>query len=455
MSQVPCAFPSECRSLAPGAWLERWSRKLVLGHLRDLREGRLGLVEGERRQSFGRGCGGPEALVEIRDARFFRALALGGTIGAAEGYMQGWWRCDDLPGLCRLMVANRDRMQRMEGGWAGLAAPARWLEHALRRNTRRGSRRNIAEHYDLGNDFFRLFLDSNLMYSCALFPRTDSSLEEASRFKVDRICRQLRLAPQDHLLEIGTGWGGFALHAAREYGCRVTTATISREQYEAARRRVRQADLSDRVEVILRDYRQLRGTYDKLVSIEMIEAVGHQYWDTFFDCCTRLLKPEGLMLLQAIVIAEREYERARRSVDFIKAYIFPGSCLPSVAALSRSLAGSTDMRLLHLEDIGPHYARTLRAWRERFAAAAQQVRQLGFSQEFIRMWDFYFCYCIGGFEECYISDVQMLLARPAYRQSRLPASTGPDRDQALPRTRRPLAGRKRTPRATATRREEA
>ena len=424
MSQVPLTFRVKRQPLGPGGWLGRWCRQMVLEQLRGLRQGRLSLVEGERRHSFGKGGEDPEPRVEVRDARFFRALALGGTIGAAEAYMQGWWDCDDLPGLCRLMVANREWMQRREGGWAGLAVRAQWLKHALRRNTPRGSRRNIAAHYDLGNDFFRLFLDSNLMYSCALFPRPDSSLEEASRFKVDRICRKLRLMPQDHLLEIGTGWGGFALHAAREYGCRVTTATVSREQFEAARRRVREAGLAGRVEVILSDYRQLRGTYDKLVSIEMIEAVGHQYWDTYCACCTRLLKPEGLMLLQAIVIDDRAYEPARRSVDFIKAYIFPGSCLPSVAALSRSLAGSTDMRLLHLEDIGLHYARTLRAWRTRFAAATQQVRQLGFSQEFIRMWDFYFCYCIGGFEECYISDVQMLLARPAHRQSRLSLGTG-------------------------------
>ena len=432
MSQVPLTFPVKRQSLGPGGWLERWCRKLVLEQLRGLRQGRLSLVEGERRHAFGKGGEEHGPRVEIRDARFFRALALGGAIGAAEAYMQGWWDCNDLPGLCRLMVANREWMQRMDGGWAGLAAPARWLEHALRRNTHRGSRHNIAAHYDLGNDFFRLFLDSNRMYSCALFPRPDSSLEEASRFKVDRICRKLRLVPQDHLLEIGTGWGGFALHAAREYGCRVTTATISGEQYEAARLRVREAGLAGRIEVILSDYRHLRGTYDKLVSIEMIEAVGHQYWDTYFACCTRLLKSEGLMLLQSIVIADRAYERARRSVDFIKAYIFPGSCLPSVAALSRSLAASTDMRLLQLEDIGFHYARTLRAWRTRLTAATQQVRQLGFSREFIRMWDFYFCYCIGGFEECYISDVQMLLARPAYRQSCLSAGIGPDRAQAGP-----------------------
>ena len=400
-----------------GGWPERWARRLVLGQLQRLQRGKICLVEGEQRHTFGHGEDGPEVVLQVHHPRFFRALALGGTIGAAEAYMQGWWSCDDLPAMCRLAVANMEWMQQRERGWARLAAPAHMLGHALKRNTLRGSRRNIAAHYDLSNDFFRLFLDDNMMYSSAVFPRPDSSLEEASRYKVDRICKKLALVPEDHLLEIGTGWGGFALHAAREYGCQVTTATISQQQCELARQRVRAAGLDGRVEVVLADYRDLQGQYDKLVSIEMIEAVGHHYFDTYFGCCSRLLKPEGLMLLQAIVIGDWAYERARRSVDFIKAYIFPGSCIPSVATISRSLAEATDMRLVHLEDIGPHYARTLRAWRARFWDAEEQVRQLGFTEEFIRMWDFYFAYCIGGFEERYISDVQMLLARPGNRRS--------------------------------------
>ena len=400
-----------------GGWPERWARRLVLGQLQRLQRGKICLVEGEQRRIFGHGEDGPQVVLQVHHPRFFRALALGGTIGAAEAYMQGWWSCDDLPAMCRLAVANMEWMQQRERGWARLAAPAHMLGHALKRNTLRGSRRNIAAHYDLSNDFFRLFLDDNMMYSSAVFPRPDSSLEEASRYKVDRICKKLALVPEDHLLEIGTGWGGFALHAAREYGCRVTTATISQQQCELARQRVRAAGLDGRVEVVLADYRDLQGQYDKLVSIEMIEAVGHHYFDTYFGCCSRLLKPEGLMLLQAIVIGDWAYERARRSVDFIKAYIFPGSCIPSVATISRSLAEATDMRLVHLEDIGPHYARTLRAWRTRFWDAEEQVRQLGFTEEFIRMWDFYFAYCIGGFEERYISDVQMLLARPGNRRS--------------------------------------
>ncbi|MYA23631.1 MAG: class I SAM-dependent methyltransferase [Gemmatimonadetes bacterium] len=417
MSQLALSRAVKKRPIGLGGRLDRWARRLVLGQLQRLQRGTICLVEGEQRRTFGQGEDGPTVVLQVHHPRFFRALALGGTIGAAEAYMQGWWSCDDLPAMCRLAVANMEWMQQRERGWARLAAPARMLGHALKRNTLRGSRRNIAAHYDLSNDFFRLFLDDNMMYSSAVFPRPDSSLEEASRYKVDRICKKLALVPEDHLLEIGTGWGGFALHAAREYGCRVTTATISQQQCELARQRVHTAGLDGRVEVVLADYRDLQGQYDKLVSIEMIEAVGHHYFDTYFGCCARLLKPEGLMLLQAIVIGDWAYERALRSVDFIKAYIFPGSCIPSVATISRSLAAATDMRLVHLEDIGPHYARTLRAWRVRFWDAEEQVRQLGFTEEFIRMWDFYFAYCIGGFEERYISDVQMLLARPANRRS--------------------------------------
>ncbi len=417
MSQVALSPAAKRRPIGLGGWPERWARRLVLGQLQRLQRGAICLVEGEQHRTFGQGEDGPEVVLQVHHPRFFRALAFGGTIGVAEAYMQGWWSCDDLPDLCRLAVANMEWMQQRERGWVRLAAPARVLAHVLKRNTLQGSRRNIATHYDLSNDFFRLFLDDNMMYSSAVFPCPDSSLEEASHYKVDRICKKLALVPEDHLLEIGTGWGGFALHAAREYGCRVTTATISREQCELARQRVRAAGLDGRVEVVLADYRELQGQYDKLVSIEMIEAVGHHYFDTYFGCCSRLLKPEGLMLLQSIVIGDWAYERARRSVDFIKAYIFPGSCIPSVATISCSIAKATDMRLVHLEDIGPHYARTLRAWRARFWDAEEQVRQLGFGEEFIRMWDFYFSYCIGGFTEHYISDVQMLLARPGNRRS--------------------------------------
>ncbi|HSW51639.1 MAG TPA: cyclopropane-fatty-acyl-phospholipid synthase family protein, partial [Sulfuricaulis sp.] len=302
---------------------------------------------------------------------------------------------------------------------ARLTAPARKLFHWMNRNSRTGSRRNIAAHYDLGNEFFRLMLDETLMYSSAVFERPDMTLAEAQRARLDRICRKLALGPRDHVLEIGTGWGGFALHAATHYGCRVTTTTISREQYALAQERIAQAGLSDRVTVLLEDYRDLRGEYDKLVSIEMIEAVGHEYYETFFARCSALLKPDGLMLLQAITIADQRYEAARKSVDFIQRYIFPGSCIPSVSVMAQAVARATDMKLLHLEDIGPHYATTLRHWRERLYANADAVRQLDLSEEFLRMWEFYLCYCEGGFAERALGDVQLLLAKP---QNRLPLS---------------------------------
>ncbi len=299
-------------------------------------------------------------------------------------------------------------------------APLRRMLHWLNRNSPDGSRRNIAAHYDLGNDLFALFLDDTMAYSCGVFEREDATLHEAQVAKFERVCRRLRLSPSDHLLEIGTGWGGFALHAASRYGCRVTTTTISREQHDWARERIRAAGLSDRVTLLLDDYRDLRGRYDKLVSIEMIEAVGHQFLDTYTAQCSRLLEPHGAMLLQAITIRDQIYEEALESVDFIQRYIFPGSFIPSVTAIADSVRRATDMKVFHLEDIGPHYATTLRRWRERFFERIDDVRRLGYSEQFVRMWDFYLCYCEGGFLERQLGDVQMLLTKP---RCRLPAAT--------------------------------
>jgi cyclopropane-fatty-acyl-phospholipid synthase len=288
--------------------------------------------------------------------------------------------------------------------------------HSLRRNTRRGSRENIAAHYDLGNDLFRLFLDDNLMYSSAIFTAADDTLETASLRKLDRICQKLELKPSDHLVEIGTGWGGMALHAARHYGCRVTTTTISKEQHTLASERVAAAGLGDRVTVLLQDYRDLAGSYDKLVSIEMIEAIGPQYLDTYFEKCAALLKPDGLALVQAITIEDHRYEQALASVDFIQRHIFPGSFIPCVTAMTGSAARAGELRLLNLEDIGPSYARTLNHWRCRFFANIEQVRALGYDDRFVRMWEFYLCYCEGGFLERSISDVHLLFARSGNRR---------------------------------------
>jgi cyclopropane-fatty-acyl-phospholipid synthase len=284
-------------------------------------------------------------------------------------------------------------------------------------NTRAGSRRNIQAHYDIGNDLFALFLDPTMTYSCAYYPDVSSTLEEAAVAKLDRVCRKLELSPGMHLLEIGTGWGSLAIHAASHYGCRVTTTTISREQYELARERIEALGLSDRVEVLNMDYRDLVGQYDRIVSIEMIEAVGHQYMDHYFSRCNSLLKPDGMMLIQAITMTDQHYEEALREVDFIKRYIFPGGFLPSVTAIASSLTRATQMRISHLEDIGLHYARTLDDWRKRFFQQLDAVRSQGYPESFIRLWDYYFCYCQGGFEERYLGTVQLLLtkadARPA------------------------------------------
>jgi cyclopropane-fatty-acyl-phospholipid synthase len=279
---------------------------------------------------------------------------------------------------------------------------------------------NIAAHYDLGNDFYALFLDRTMTYSSGLFESPDATLEEASLAKYDRICRKLTLSSRDHVLEIGTGWGGFALHAATNYGCRVTTTTISRAQQDFARERIRGAGLEGRVDVLLQDYRNLTGKYDKLVSIEMIEAVGHHYLNAFFNACSGLLKDDGEMLLQAITIRDQVFDRHKRSVDFIKRYIFPGSCIPSVAAISLAVARVTDLRLFHLEDITPHYARTLQAWRRKFFDNLEEVRKLGYPETFIRMWEYYLSYCEAGFAERYLGDAQMLFTKPLSRKEPLP-----------------------------------
>jgi cyclopropane-fatty-acyl-phospholipid synthase len=317
----------------------------------------------------------------------------------------------------RLMVINRHLMNDVDSGWSRVSAPLLKMAHWLNRNDKTGSRRNIAAHYDLGNRFFELFLDETMAYSCGIFAGPGSTLLEASIAKFDAACSKLALRPDQHLLEIGTGWGGLAIHAARHYGCRVTTTTISREQYDFAREQVARAGVGDRVTLLLEDYRDLRGSYDALVSIEMIEAVGHQYLDTYFRQCSNLLQTGGAMLLQAITIRDQFYDQARRSVDFIKRFIFPGSFIPSVQALVNSVARATDLKLFHMEDLGPHYARTLKLWRERFLARQADVRALGYPEAFVRMWEFYLCYCEGGFEERQLGDVQMLLTKPRSRRA--------------------------------------
>lgn len=398
--------------------VRRAARSLVRRKLSGLRDGRLVVREGETTTLFGTPApDGLEARVTIVDPRFYSRLLFGGTVGAGESYMAGEWDSDDLTAVVRLIVRNRAAMEHLEGGAGRVSAPLRAAFHRLRKNTRSGSRRNIEAHYDLSNDFFRLVLDPTLTYSCAVFEHAEQSLEAAQIAKIDRLCRKLRLVARDHLLEIGTGWGALAVHAAQHYGCRVTTTTISPSQAAFARRRIDDAGLSERVTVLEVDYRDLEGTYDKLVSVEMIEAVGADHLGTFLRTCSDRLAPHGSMALQAITIDDRIYASALREVDFIQRYVFPGSFIPSVAAISGALAEDTDLRLIHLEDIGPCYAETLLRWRRRLDERADAVRSLGFSERFLRLWRFYFCYCEGGFRERVLGDAQLLLAKPKHRSA--------------------------------------
>ena len=373
--------------------LQRLLRHRILELLRSLRgctvvvrEGSSSIELGTAAMQLGQTL---RATIRVHNPEFYRRTALHGSVGAAEAYMDGMWECDDLVSLVRILVRNQDRLDAMERGPARLGAALLRAWAALRRNTREGSRRNIAAHYDLGNEFFKLFLDENMMYSSAVFAHPEESLEVASTRKLERICQKLQLSADTRVIEIGTGWGGFALHAARSTGCRVTTATISREQYALASARVAAAGLSDRVKVLLTDYRELTGRYDRLVSIEMIEAIGHQYLDTYFRKVSDLLADDGMALIQAITIEDHRYEQALRSVDFIKRYIFPGSFIPSINAMLRSMTKVSALKLFNLEDIGPSYALTLREWRRRFLAQHDQVRAMGYPERFVRMWEFY------------------------------------------------------------------
>jgi cyclopropane-fatty-acyl-phospholipid synthase len=389
-------------------------RGLVLRHLAGA-EGILRVREGGAERVLGRPApDGLAATLTVHRPRLWRRAALGGSLGAAEAYLDGDWDADDLTSLIRLFARHQPALGGLDAGLALLRAPLDRAAHALRRNTRQGSRHNIAAHYDLGNDFFALMLDPTLTYSSGVFEHAESTLEEASRHKLDLLCRKLELSPSDHLLEIGSGWGSMALHAAGRYGCRVTTTTISPAQHALATERVRAAGLGDRVTVLLRDYRDLHGRFDKLVSVEMIEAVGHEYYPAFFARCAALLRPGGRLALQAITIADQRYEQHRREVDFIKRHVFPGSCIPSVTALLQASTRASDLRPEHLEDFTPHYARTLAAWRDNLSRRREAVERIT-DERFRRLWHYYLCYCEGGFRERYIGVVQLVMARPGGR----------------------------------------
>ncbi|MGE0608127.1 MAG: class I SAM-dependent methyltransferase [Pirellulales bacterium] len=406
-------------STASASWLQRTCRRLFLSRLDTLREGRIALHFSGQAATVGTSDGEPTVCWDIHDPAFFVRAVTGGSLGVAESYLRGEWDCDDLLSLFRLFARNMSLAQSGERGLARLGKLAARFWHAARRNSLRGSRRNIEAHYDLGNDFFSLMLDETMAYSSGIFLQPDSTLEEASREKFDRLCRKLALRPGDHLLEIGSGWGGMALHAAAEYGCRVTTTTISPSQREYAQAKIDAAGLAGRITLLGCDYRDLRGQYDKLVSVEMIEAVGRRYLPGFFRQISRLLKPDGRCALQAILIPDQRDSQYLRSVDFIQKYVFPGGCLPSMASIHAAVADQTDLRLVHFEEISPHYARTLDAWRQRFESRLAEVRQLGYPERFVRLWRYYLSYCQAGFAERAVSVAQMQFDKPRIRHDPL------------------------------------
>ena len=388
-------------------------RRGVLRQLSQLKSGHLVVIENGERLMFGDSGAGLVGEVQIHDTSVWGMIASNGSIGAGEAFIHGYWSSPDLTKVIRVLVSNMDVLDAMEGGLARLGRPLIRGLHWINRNTRKGSQKNIAAHYDLGNEMFEQFLDPTMMYSAAQFLTADDTLEQAQLNKLQRICQKLDLKPADHLLEIGTGWGSMALYAAQHYGCKVTTTTLSKEQFDYTQARIEALGLQEQVTLLLEDYRDLTGQYDKLVSIEMIEAVGHHFLPSYFKQCSQLLKPHGLMLLQAITIRDQRYEQAKSSVDFIQRYIFPGGALPSVQKMLEIVGKDTDMNLMHMEDFGLHYAKTLRLWHENFRRAHGRLTELGYDEYFLRLWEFYLCYCEGGFLERSIGTAQLLLAKPA------------------------------------------
>jgi cyclopropane-fatty-acyl-phospholipid synthase len=401
---------------ATPTFLQNRARALLHRVLTKLRHGQVTLIDEAGRHSFGSDPA-LHCTITIKDPRAYISILSGGSVGAGESYIDGFWETDRLTDLVRIIARNQAVLQDMEEQSSTLVRLLRRIGHFWHRNNRSGSKNNIIAHYDLGNELYAAFLDKTMMYSSAIYPASDSSLEEAARYKLDHICRRLQLGPQDHVLEIGSGWGGFAIHAATHYGCRVTTTTISEAQYEEAQRRINAAGLAGQITLLRQDYRDLQGAYDKLVSIEMIEAVGDRYLPEFFEKCMSLLQPGGVMLLQAITIRDQKYEEYLGDVDFIQKHIFPGGCLTANSRMLDVLSRSTDLVVRGIDDFGFDYARTLRDWRDRFHAAFTGLKEYGYDERFRRLWEFYLCYCEGGFLERTISVVQLVADRPGNRLS--------------------------------------
>ncbi|KJG39601.1 cyclopropane-fatty-acyl-phospholipid synthase [Photobacterium angustum] len=357
-----------------------------------------------------------QASINVHNPLFYKRLLTDGSIGAGEAYMEGWWDSPNLTNVVRVLAKNLTTLDKLEAKMGWMSRISKQIGHLLRKNTIKNARKNISAHYDLGNDLYRHFLDPNMLYSSAIYLNKNDTLDQAQWNKMDRLCQKLKLTEDDHLLEIGTGWGGMAIHAAKYYGCRVTTTTISEQQYLWAKERVEKEGLSDRITLLMDDYRDLTGQYDKLVSVEMIEAVGKQYLKTYIEKCQSLLKPTGLMAIQAITIADQRYDSYSRGVDFIQKHIFPGGFLPSITVLLENLTQHSDFVMRDIKDIGLDYAKTLEDWHQQFNENAVALEKYGYDERFMRMWRFYFAYCEGGFLERTISTIQFVASRPQWRE---------------------------------------
>lgn len=426
---------SGTRDLKKKSMLERFAQSKLLKRLDHLDSGRILLEDFELRRSFGVD-GDLDAHVRVAHPRFYQKMFLG-SVAIADSYVASDWDCDDLGSLFRIFLRNRKALELNQGWLAKLTSSSARCFHWLHANTVQGSRKNIAAHYDLGNDFFKLWLDDTMAYSAGIFLEPGDSLQRASEEKFNRVCRKLNLQPDDELVEIGSGFGGMSIHAAENYNCNVTTTTISHQQFCEAEARISGSAAAGKIDLLQSDYRELRGKFDKLVSIEMIEAVGHRFLDVFFRKCSSLLKDDGTMVLQAITMPERHHDRYLNSVDFLQRYIFPGGCLPSLASILESVGRASDLRFVHAEDMAPHYAETLRRWRASFLNALDSIRQLGYSEELIRMWDFYLCYCEAAFEERYIGVLQIQFDKPKCRRDPIEIGTAAA-STATPRQAFPL-----------------
>lgn len=396
-------------------WFDRLCRKFALDFISQLKHGDITIVEGNQHYCFGDSSAELKTVITVLEPAFYRKMVLSGSVGGGEAYINGFWRCDNLTALVRIFALNLETLDKLDSAITRLGRPILKLIDRGNRNSKQQAKKNIAAHYDLGNDMYRLFLDDSMMYSSAVYKDDSVSLAQAQQDKLKLICEKLQLKSTDHLVEIGTGWGGMAIYAAQHYGCKVTTTTISQQQYDYAKARIEQLGLQDNITLLLEDYRDLSGEYDKLVSIEMVEAVGEAYLDTYFEKCASLLKPDGLMVLQAITIVDQRYQQYVKEVDFIKRYVFPGGCLPSVSRMTDAISRNTNLVVRHLQDIGFDYARTLKHWSDNFMHSRDKVHQLGYDDNFVRLWQFYLSYCEGGFLERSTSAVHLVLSKPGNR----------------------------------------